>query len=122
LDELQRVHCQVRGAVAPRYLEFQLRLPCRNELHTFVRKRRRGDVAAQLLQPLGVVCFDSHCGVQTEAVDFGAQGLSRRGLTPCKVNNFWPARGSKAMWWGTAAASNCRRAHDSSQSTLGMAR
>ena len=33
-------------------------LPGGVELRPFVRQRRPGDVAAQLLQPLAVVCFD----------------------------------------------------------------
>ena len=36
--------------------------------------------AEQLLQPLAVVCFDPHRGVQAEAVAVGAQGLARRVL------------------------------------------
>jgi hypothetical protein len=44
-------------------------------------KSRPGDVAAQLLQALAVMCGDPHDGVQAEAVDVGAQGLARRVLT-----------------------------------------
>jgi hypothetical protein len=39
------------------------------DLHAFVRQRWPGDVAAQLLQPLAVVCFDPQRGVQTETLD-----------------------------------------------------
>ncbi len=42
--------------------------------------RRAGDVAAQLLQPLAVVCFDPHRGMQAETIDVGAQGLVRCAL------------------------------------------
>jgi hypothetical protein len=80
LHELQRAHHQVRGSVAPRCLELQLHLPCIVELHALVRKRRPGDVAAQLLQPLAVVCFDPDRGVQAESVDVRAQRLARGGL------------------------------------------
>jgi hypothetical protein len=80
LHELQRAQHQVRGAVAPRCLELELHLPCRVELHPLVRQRRPGDVAAQLFQPLAVMCADPHRGVQAEPVDVGAQGLARCGL------------------------------------------
>jgi hypothetical protein len=59
----------VRRPVAPRCLELELHLSCCVELHPFVRQCRPGDVAAQLFQPLAVVCFDPHCGMQAETVD-----------------------------------------------------
>jgi hypothetical protein len=37
-------------------------------------------MAAQLFQPLAVVGFDPHRGVQAESVDVGAQGLVHSGL------------------------------------------
>ena len=80
LHELQRAHDQVRGAVAPRRLELELHLPGGVELHPFVGERRPRDVAAQLLQPLAVVGFHPHRGMQAEPVDVGAQRLARRGL------------------------------------------
>ena len=67
-------------AVAPRCLELELYLPGAVELYPLVGQSRPGDVAAQLLQALAVVCVDPHRGVQAEAVDVGAQGLARRGL------------------------------------------
>jgi len=47
-----------------------------HELQSLVGKRRPGDVAAQLLQPLAIVRFDPHGRVQTETVDVSAQGLA----------------------------------------------
>ena len=58
LQELQRAHHQVRGAVAPRGLELELHLACIVELHSLLCQRRPGNGAAQLLQPLALVCFD----------------------------------------------------------------
>jgi hypothetical protein len=80
LHELQRRHDQMGGAVAPRRLELQLHLPGGVALHPLVRQRRPSDVAAQLLEPLAVVCLHTHRGVQADAVDVGAQGLPRCGL------------------------------------------
>ena len=80
LHELQRAHDQVRGSVAPRGPELELHLPRGVELNPFVRQRRPRDVAAQLLQPLAVVCFHPHRGVQAEPVDVGAQWLAFCGL------------------------------------------
>jgi hypothetical protein len=80
LHELQRAHDQVRRSVAPRYLELELHLPNGIVLHPLVAEHRSGDVAAQLFQPLALVCFDADRGVQTEAVDVGAQGLRCCGL------------------------------------------
>ncbi len=77
LQELQRAHHQVRGAVARWCLELELHLACIIELHSLVCQRRPGDGAAQLLQPLALVCFDPHGRVQTEAVDVGTQKLAR---------------------------------------------
>ena len=65
----------MRRAVAPRRLELELHLPGGVELHPFVRQRGAGDVAAQLLQPLAVVRFHPHRGMQAEPVDVGAQRL-----------------------------------------------
>lgn len=67
----------MRGAVAPQRLEFQLDLPGGIALHPLGGKRRPGDVAAQLFQPLAVVRFHSHGRVQAETIDVGAQGLRR---------------------------------------------
>jgi hypothetical protein len=100
LHELQRAHDQVRGAVAPRCLELELHLAGGVELHPLVGQRRPGDVAAQLFQPLAVVSFDPHRGVQAEPVDVGAQGRRAavsRGIAPVRVSTFCPARGPKAM-------------------------
>ena len=80
LHELQRAQDQMRRAVAPRCLQLQLDLPGGIDLHPFVGKRRPGDVAAQLLQPLAVMGFDPHRGVQAESVDVGAQRLAGRVL------------------------------------------
>ena len=80
LHELQRAQDQMRRAVAPRCLQLQLDLPGGIDLHPFVGKRRAGDVAAQLLQPLAVMGFDPHRGVQAESVDVGAQRLAGRVL------------------------------------------
>jgi len=55
----------------------ELHLPCRIDLHPLVGLRRPGDVAAQLLQPLAVVCLDPHRTMQAEPIDVGAQGLAR---------------------------------------------
>jgi hypothetical protein len=66
----------VRGAVAPRRLELELDLAGTVELHPFVRQRGSGDVAAQLLQPLAVVGFHPHRGMQAEPLDVGAQRLA----------------------------------------------
>jgi len=43
-------------------------------------KRLDESVAAKLFQPLAVMVFDPHRGVQAEPVDVGAQGLARRAL------------------------------------------
>ena len=106
LHELQRVHDQVRGSVAPRRYELELHLSCRLELHPIVGQRRPGDVAAQLLQPLAVDCLRPHRGVQSEAVDGGTQGLACRGLArhrARKVSIFCPARQAE----GNAASDRC---------------
>ena len=63
-------------SIAPRRLELQLHLAGGVALDPLVRQRRPRDVAAQLLQPLAVVCLDPHRGVQTETVDVGAQRLA----------------------------------------------
>ena len=55
-------------------------LPSGVELNPFVRQSRPGDVAAQLLQPPGVVCLDPDRSMQAEAVDVGAERLTRCGL------------------------------------------
>jgi hypothetical protein len=80
LHEILRAHHQLRGAVAPQRLELQLHLVSGVQLHRFVGKRRPGDVAAQLLQQLAVVCCYSHASVQTESADVGTQRLARCGL------------------------------------------
>jgi len=56
-------------------LSFSTNCPAELSCTPFVRQRRPGDVAAHLFQPLAVVRFDPHGGVQTEAVDVGTQGL-----------------------------------------------
>ena len=61
LQELQRAHHQVRGAFAPWCLD--LHLACIIELHALVCQRRPGDGAAQLLQPLALVCLHPHGSV-----------------------------------------------------------
>jgi hypothetical protein len=67
LHEYERRHHQVRGAIAPRRLELQLHLAGGVELNPFVRQRRSGDVAAQLLQPLAVVRINTQGRVQAVA-------------------------------------------------------
>jgi len=69
-EELQRAHHQVRGSVAPRRLELQPHLSGGVELHPLVGKRRPGDGAAPLFQPLAPVRLDPDCGVQAEAGQF----------------------------------------------------
>jgi len=54
--------------------DLDLARACGVELHPLVGQRRPGDVAGQLLQPLAVVCFDLHGGMQAETVDVGAPG------------------------------------------------
>lgn len=49
------------------------------ELHSFVRQRRSGDVAAQRVQPLAVVCINPHGRVQGEAGH-----KARKGLVPAE--------------------------------------
>jgi len=61
-------------------------MPRRVDLYALVRKRRPGDVAAKLFQPLAVVCFDPDRGVQTESIDVGAQRLPRCGLARRRVS------------------------------------
>ena len=63
-------------AIEQRCLELQLHLPGGVVLHPFVRQRRSGDVAAQLFQPLAVVCFDPDGSVQAESVDSGCAASS----------------------------------------------
>jgi DNA-binding transcriptional LysR family regulator len=55
LQELQRRHDQMRGAVAPGGLQLQHHLPGSVDLHALVGQSRAADVAAQLFQPLAVV-------------------------------------------------------------------
>ena len=100
LQELQRAHPQVRAAVAPGGLELEFHLPCIVELHSLVCQRRPGDVAAQLLQPLALVCFDPHDRVQAEpsmSEHRSSRAMPSRAIAPRRVKTFCPARGPKAM-------------------------
>jgi hypothetical protein len=80
-------HHQVRGPVAPRCLEPELHLTGGVDLDPFVGKRRPCDVADQLLQPLAVVRFHPHCGMQAARPaasgrrDRGGLRLFRVGMT-----------------------------------------
>ena len=78
-------HDHVRRAVAPRCLGLQFHLPGCVEPNPLVGQRRPGDVAAQLFQPLAVMGFDPHRGVQAEAIDVGTQGRARCGLARCRA-------------------------------------
>ena len=64
-------------AVAPRSLELELHLLRGVELGPFLGKRRPGDVAAKLLQPVALMSLDPHRGLQAQSVDVGAQRLAR---------------------------------------------
>jgi len=75
LHELQRRNDQVRDAVTPGGLELQRHLSGGVGLYALVGQRRAGDVAAQLLQRLAILCTAAHSGVQAETVDVGAQRL-----------------------------------------------
>lgn len=112
----------MRGAVAPPRPELELQLLGGVALHSVVRRRQAGDVVAQLL---AVVCFAAQRRVQAEAVDVGAQGLSRCSLarycTP-EGQQLVPGAGPKAMRYVMAAACSGRRVRASSPSTSGSAR
>jgi hypothetical protein len=53
-------HHHLRGAVAPGRLGFEHHLASVDSLHAFMGQRLSSDVAAELFQPLAVVCLDSH--------------------------------------------------------------
>ena len=73
LHELQRRHCQVRGAVAPGCLELQHHLARGTALHPLVGQGRAGDGEAQLLERLALVSAAAYDRVQAETLHIGAQ-------------------------------------------------
>ena len=69
----------VTGAVAPRRLELQHRLPGAVHTQPLIGNCRTSDIAAQLLQPLPVIGCDAYAGMQAETVGVGAE--RRRGFS-----------------------------------------
>ncbi len=101
-------------------------MPSRGELYALARQRRPGDVAAQLLQPLAVACFDPYRGAQAETVDLGAHGLTRCCMarhSAAERQHLLPSAGAEgAMLQVMAAACSGRNVRASLPSPLGSAR
>lgn len=54
-------------------------------MHPLVRQRRAGDVAAQLFQPLAILCFEAHRRVQPATVPVDARRSIETGVARHRV-------------------------------------
>ncbi len=83
-------------AVAPRRLEFELHLARILELHVFVRRRRPGDVTAQLFKP---ACGRLPPPAPRRAMSAhgGWRAVASRGIAPLRVRAFCRVRASKIL-------------------------
>jgi len=73
LQEFQRRHPEVRGAVAPRALQLQQDVTRRIFLEPLMGDRGAGDVAAQAFEFFALMGATAHPRVQAEVVRLGAQ-------------------------------------------------
>ena len=76
LQELQRRHHDMGGAVLIGALQLQHHLPVAVAFEPFVGNRRAGDVAAQVFERLALIGAATHRRVQAKAVRVGAQGFT----------------------------------------------
>ena len=76
LQEFQRRHHDMGGAVLIGALQLQHRLASTVALEPFVGNGRAGDIAAQLFECLALIGAATHRRVQAKAVRVGAQGFT----------------------------------------------
>src|SRR3954452_2087428 len=79
LQELQRRHHDMGGAVAPGALELQHDLASAVALEPLVGNRRAGDVAAQAFELLALMGVTAYCRMQAETVRVDTARLLRVG-------------------------------------------
>src|SRR3954468_18968405 len=79
LQELQRRHHDMGGAVAPGTFELEHDLACAIALEPLIGNGRAGDVAAQAFELLALMGVTAYCRMQAETVRVDAARLLRIG-------------------------------------------
>src|SRR4051812_29158538 len=79
LQELQRRHHDMGGAVAPGTFELEHDLACAIALEPLIGNGRAGDIAAQAFELLALMGVTAYCRMQAEAVRVDAARLLRVG-------------------------------------------